>query len=83
MQCKGVEDQAAIKETVHSMNRLGYPDLIVITDNAPAMSAFDAVLRKIDGTFWCQSNRASSTTIRFCLGRCGTPSNNEKVCELW
>ena len=37
VQCKGVEDQAAIKETVESLNRLGYPELIVRSDNKPAM----------------------------------------------
>ena len=29
VQCKGVEDRAAIKDTVESLNRLGYPELIV------------------------------------------------------
>ena len=46
VRCKGVEDQAAIKETVESLNRLGYPELIVRSDLEPAMSAFrDAVIR--------------------------------------
>ena len=68
VQCKGVEDQAAIKETVESLNRLGYPELIVRSDNEPAMLAFrDAVIRELKGTFWCPSNRTSSTKIRFCV----------------
>ena len=29
VQCRSVEDQAAIKETVESLSRLGYPELIV------------------------------------------------------
>ena len=37
VQCKGVEDLAAIKETVESLNRLGYPELNVRSDNEPAM----------------------------------------------
>ena len=48
VQCKGVEDQAAIKETVESLHRRGYPELIVRSDNEPAMLAFrDAVIREL------------------------------------
>ena len=48
VQCKGVDDQAAIKETVESLNRLGYLELIVRSDNEPAMLAFrDAVIREL------------------------------------
>ena len=39
VQCKGVEDQAAIKQTVESLNRLGYPELMVRSDHVPAMLA--------------------------------------------
>ena len=35
VQCKGVEDHAAIKETVKSLNRLEYPKLKVRSDNEP------------------------------------------------
>ena len=39
--------QAAIKETVESLNRLGNLELIVKSDNEPAMLAFrDAVIRE-------------------------------------
>ena len=37
VQCKGVEDQAAIEETVESLNRLGHPEFNVSSDNEPAM----------------------------------------------
>ena len=48
VQCKGVEDQAAIKEKVEASNRLGYPKLIVRSDKEPAMLAFrDAVIREL------------------------------------
>ena len=47
-----MEDQAAIKETVESLNRLGYPELIVRSDNEPAMLAFrDAVIRELKERF--------------------------------
>ena len=47
--CKSVEDQAAIKETVESLNRLGYPELIVRSDNEPAMLTFGgAVIRELE-----------------------------------
>ena len=42
--CEGVEDQAAIKETVESVNRLGHPEFIVRLDNGPAMTTFSNVL---------------------------------------
>ena len=52
VQCKGVEDKAAIKETVESLNRLGYRELIVRSDNEPAMLAFrDAVIRELKERF--------------------------------
>ena len=58
-----MEDQAATKETVESLNRRGFAELIVRSDNEPTMLPFrDAVIRT-EGTFWCQSNRASSTMI--------------------
>ena len=48
LQCKGVEDQAAIKETVESLNRLSYPELFVRSDNEPAMIDFrNAVIREL------------------------------------
>ena len=49
---KGVEEQAAIKETVESLNRLGNPELIVRSDTVPAMLAFrDAVIRELKERF--------------------------------
>ena len=60
VQCKGVEDQAAVKETVESLNRLGCPELIVRSDNEPAMLAHRDGQRA-EGTFWCSCNRTSST----------------------
>ena len=46
--CNGVEDQLAINTTVESWYRLGYPELIVRSDNEPAMLAFrDAVIREL------------------------------------
>ena len=52
VQRKDVEDQAAIKETVESLNRLGYPELIVRSDNEPATLAFsDAVIRELKECF--------------------------------
>ena len=52
VQCKCVEDQAAIKETVESLNRLGSQELIVRSDNEPAMLAFrDAVIRELKEHF--------------------------------
>ena len=65
----GAEDLAATKETVESLNRLGYPELIVRSDNEPAMLAFrDAVIRG-EGTHFVseQSHKLSSTKIRFCV----------------
>ena len=46
VQCKGVKDQASITETVESFHRLGHPELVVRSDNEPAMlSSFrDAVI---------------------------------------
>ena len=37
VQCKGVEDQAAMKEAVESQSSLVYPELIVRSDTEPAM----------------------------------------------
>ena len=52
VQCKGVEDQAAIKEIVESLNRRGYPELIVRSDNEAAMSVFrDAINRSLKERF--------------------------------
>ena len=48
VQCKGVEDQAAFKETAKFLTRLGYPELIVRSGNQPAMRAFrDAVAEEV------------------------------------
>ena len=47
-----MRDLAAIKETVASLNRLGYAELTVGSDNEPAMLAFrDAVIRKLKERF--------------------------------
>ena len=52
VQCKGAEGQAAIKETVESLNRLGFPELNVRSDNEPVMLAFrDAVIRELKERF--------------------------------
>ena len=52
VQCKGADDQAEIKETVESLNRLCFPELIVRSDNEPAMSAFRfAVIRELKERF--------------------------------
>ena len=51
LQCKGVDD-LAIKETVELLNRLGYPEFIVKSDNEPAMLAFrDALIRELKERF--------------------------------
>ena len=47
-----MEDQAAIKETVESLNRLCYPELTVRSDTEPAMLSFrDAVIRELKERF--------------------------------
>ena len=52
VQCKGVEDQAATKETVESLNRLGYLELLVRSYNEPAMLGFrNAVIRELKERF--------------------------------
>ena len=52
VRCQGVEDQAAIEEMVESLNRLGYPELIIGPDNEPGMLAFrDAVIRELKERF--------------------------------
>ena len=52
VQCKGVEDQAAIRETVESLNKLGYPELIVRSGTVPAMLEFrDAAIRELKERF--------------------------------
>ena len=56
VQCKGEEDQTAIKGTVESLNRLGCPELVVRSDNEPAMLAFrDAVTRELKERFGVRS----------------------------
>ena len=56
VQCKGVDDEAAIKETVESFNRLGYPELIVRSDNEPVMLTLrDAVIRELQERFGVQA----------------------------
>ena len=79
VQSKGVEDQAAIKETVESLNRLGYQELIVRSDNESAMLTFrDAVIRLL-----CPSNRRTSTKIRLCVswhgGKCHQAGQGESA----
>ena len=50
--CKRVDDQAAIKEKVESLNRLGYPELIFRSVIEPAMLAFrNAVIRELKERF--------------------------------
>ena len=53
---KGVEDQSSIMETVASLNRLGYPELIVRSDIEPAILTFrDAVIRELKERFGVQA----------------------------
>ena len=48
----GVEDQAAMKETVESLSSLGYLELIVRSDNQPAMRTLrDPVPMELKGRF--------------------------------
>ena len=47
VQCQGVEYQAAIKE--------GYPELIVRSDNEPALRALRDAVAKVGRSFWCQA----------------------------
>ena len=48
VQCNGVPDQAGIKETAESLNRFGHLELIVRSDNEPAVLSFhDAVFREL------------------------------------
>ena len=45
----GVDDQAAIRDTVESLTRLGYPELIVRPDNEPATKTCrDAVSKDLN-----------------------------------
>ena len=67
-QCKGVEDQAAIKETVESLNRLTWLPGVdcQIGQRASHISLSGRCDQSAEGTFWCRSNRTSSK-IRFCV----------------
>ena len=61
VQFKGVEDQAAIKETIESLNRLGYPELTVRSNNEPAhVSISRRCDQRAERTFWCPRNRTGS-----------------------
>ena len=63
VQCKCVEDQTAIKETVESLNRIGYPELTVRSE-----------IKELKERFGVRANRTSSTKIRFCVSwHGGTP----------
>ena len=75
--------QAAITETVQSMNRHGYPDLSVITDNVPAMSAFrDAVIRKLMELFGV-SAIAQAPPRHDSRWDGGERHQTRRRCELW
>ena len=75
--------QVAIKETVQSMNRLGYLDLIVITENAPAMSAFrDVVFRKFMEHFGVRAI-AQAPPQYDSLWDGGERHQTRRRCELW
>ena len=51
VQCQGVEGQEAIKETVESLNSLGYFELTVRLDTDPAMRSFrDAMTQRAEGS---------------------------------
>ena len=68
VQCKAVEDQAAIKETVESLSRLGYPELIVRSDTEPAMLAFrDAVIRELKEHFGVRAIAQTPPKYDFCV----------------
>ena len=56
LQCKGVENQVAIKETVESLDSFGYPELMIRSDNESAVRAFhDADAKELEKCFWCQT----------------------------
>ena len=64
VQCKGVEDQAGSKETVESLNRLGYPELIGRSDDEPAILAFrDAVIGELKEHFGSKYDSASAGMV--------------------
>ena len=68
VQCRGVEDWAAIKDTVETSNRLGYLELIVTSDNEPAMLAFrDAVIREPKERFGVRAIAQAPHKVRFCV----------------
>ena len=86
VQCKGVEDYAAIKETVEPLNRLGYPELIVRSDNEPAMSACrDAVIRELKERSGVRAiAHAPPKYDSASAGMVETPSNkSRRKCEPW
>ena len=65
VQCKGVEDQAAIKETVESL--IPRVDCPIIQGSSHVSSSWRSCQR-VERTLWCQSNCAGATKIR--LGVC-------------
>ena len=76
------EDQAAIKETVESLNRLVYVELIVRSDNEPPMFAFrDAVITMLKERFGVRA--IAQAPPKYDSGE-KTPSNkSRKKCEPW
>ena len=69
VQYKSVEDQAAIKETVEWLNRLGYLELSVRSDKETAMSTFrDAVIKELTERFGVRVVAQAPPKIRFCVG---------------
>ena len=82
VQCKGAEDQAETEETVESLNRLGYPELIVRSINEPAMRACrDAVIKDLNQCFGVTVIR-QHTILRRLAWRT-TPSHLEHVALAW
>ena len=83
---KGVQDQATIKEKVEALNRLGHPQLIVRSDNEPAMLAFrDAARRELKER--CGVFAIAEAPPRYVSASAGMVVNAIKQvkdkCELW
>ena len=92
VQWKGVEDQAAVEETVESSNRLGHPEVVVRSDNEPAMLAFrGAVIRGLKERFGVRAIAQAPPQFRFRVtwhgGECHQTGQGEGAnpcyCESW
>ena len=83
VQCKGVEDRAAIKDTVESLNRLGYPELIVSSDDEFAVRSFrDAVAKELEERFGFRALHClHRKTLLHLRTWWKTPSDKTERCE--